>query len=54
MSGSTGPTSDADGPDKESVLEQLTLRRLEDDELRVVLYTPLPEAETPRKLEALR
>jgi hypothetical protein len=35
------------------VLEQLTLRPLEDDELRVVLYTPLPEADTRAKLAAL-
>ncbi len=35
------------------VLEQLTLRPLEDEELRVVLYTPLPEAETAEKLAAL-
>jgi hypothetical protein len=35
------------------VLDQLTLRPLEDDELRVVLYTPLPEADTRAKLAAL-
>jgi hypothetical protein len=35
------------------VLEQLTLRPLEDDELRVVLYMALPEADTRAKLAAL-
>jgi transcriptional regulator with XRE-family HTH domain len=35
------------------VLEQFTLRALEDDELRLVLYTPLPEADTTDKLTRL-